>query len=299
MKLNPPMKATPFEEEKLSAFSTPYIIQPKFDGIRCRAIPIAGGKYLLISANNNIFYHLQHINENLEGLISKKYPSPSPNSISPPPTFDGELYNHDLKFEEISSITSTKKQKHPRSEEIQFHIFDLVSPFPQLTRLMHLRELEQTNYFNPLALKTAIFYYSENFSETIAIYNKIIALKYEGIIIRDLKGLYEHKRSKNLLKFKPKKTDTYKVLFLNEEISSSGASKNSLGSFTCLCDESQTTFKVGSGFTKSERKFFWQNKSELEAKISSPTGLYCTIHYQNITAKNKTPRFAVFTDLKD
>ena len=37
------MKASPFEEKRLTKWNPPYIIQPKYDGFRCRAIPLMTG----------------------------------------------------------------------------------------------------------------------------------------------------------------------------------------------------------------------------------------------------------------
>ena len=58
------MKCYPFEEKRLAKWKPPYIVQPKFDGVRCRAIPTDTG-YLLVSSEENVIFSVPHINEEL------------------------------------------------------------------------------------------------------------------------------------------------------------------------------------------------------------------------------------------
>ena len=48
------MKAYPFEEKRLAKWRPPFIVQPKYDGVRCRAVPIQqpgfGTGYILLSS---------------------------------------------------------------------------------------------------------------------------------------------------------------------------------------------------------------------------------------------------------
>ena len=44
------MKAYPFSEDRLAKWEPPYVVQPKYDGVRCRAVPLDNGSYLLLSS---------------------------------------------------------------------------------------------------------------------------------------------------------------------------------------------------------------------------------------------------------
>jgi len=46
------MKAVPFETKRLDKWQPPYIIQPKYDGDRCRAVKLDNGNFLLLSSNS-------------------------------------------------------------------------------------------------------------------------------------------------------------------------------------------------------------------------------------------------------
>ena len=60
------MKAYPFEEKRLAKWEPPYIVQPKYDGVRCRAVPLDNGDFLLLSSEENPIFSVPHINEALK-----------------------------------------------------------------------------------------------------------------------------------------------------------------------------------------------------------------------------------------
>src|SRR5574343_1381655 len=112
----------PFEEKRLSKWTPPYAVQPKYDGVRCRALKLAD-TYLLLSSEENIIY-LPHITEAL-------------NDLKLDYEFDGELYRHNLAFEQINSVTSRTVNPHHDAYQIEFHIFDIVDEnLLQIHRLM-------------------------------------------------------------------------------------------------------------------------------------------------------------------
>jgi hypothetical protein len=86
------MKCYPFEEKRLAKWSPPYIVQPKYDGVRCRAIPTQSG-YILLSSEENVIFSVPHLNQIFNALHLNC-------------ELDGELYCHGMSFEEIVSITS-------------------------------------------------------------------------------------------------------------------------------------------------------------------------------------------------
>ena len=261
------MKAYPFEEKRLMKWAPPYILQPKYDGFRCRVVPTETG-HLLLSSEENIFFSVPHLNKMFDTLNLNL-------------ELDGELYAHGLNFDEISSIVSRTVNVHPGYNIVEFHCFDVINSAPQTERLLKLETLKGLHR----DLQIAPFYLCESLDDIMRVYDTLINNGYEGIIVRHINNVYERKRSTLVMKFKPKKDDNYEILGAVEEISINGEYKNSLGSLICSSGDGQT-FNVGTGFTQEQRQTLWENKELLPGKV-------CKIAYQHLTDR-KVPRFPVF-----
>ena len=267
------MKSYPFEEKRLAKWQPPYIIQPKYDGVRCRAIPLADNNFLLVSSEENPIFSVPHINRELAQSM-------------PPYEYDGELYNHQMSFEEILSITSRTVNLHHSYNNMQFHIFDIVNGDSQMKRLSTLTSL-QTSKIN---LHIAPFWVRDSLDEIMKVYDKIIKMGYEGIIVRHLMAPYVRKRSTFVMKFKPKKEDVYEIVDWKEEISKDGNPKGRLGAITCS-SQSGDTFSVGTGLNDGDRQSLWDSRDHLKGK-------QVKVQYQHLTDR-KVPRFPVFVEVVD
>lgn len=266
------MKAYPFEEKRLAKWSPPYIVQPKLDGVRCRAIPLDGGGVLLLSSEENPIFSVPHINEALEQVGIKE-------------ELDGELYNHNLSFEELIGITSRTVNLHSNYKAAEFHIFDIVNDKPQLERQMFVTDLEYRSKY----LVSVPFWICESLDDVLRVYDKLLALNYEGIIVRHIGAPYERKRSTYVMKFKPKKEDEYEVVGVAEEHDIYGNPKGRLGALTCKSGDGNL-FSVGSGFSDEEREKLWDISAMLP-------GMTAKVHYQHLSTGKKVPRFPVFVEV--
>ena len=270
------MKAVPFEERRLAKWEPPYIVQPKYDGVRCRIVPVMEGKsHLLVSSEENVIHSVPHINKFVDELGLTK-------------ELDGELYRHGFTFEKISSITSRTVNLHPDYDYIQFHAFDVIEAEPQIKRIINLGNMSMP--FNSL-IHFAPFWVCQNLEEILSIYNQLISKGYEGIIVRHYLGTYERKRSTLVMKFKPKKEDIYEIVDYKEETSINGNPKGRLGALVCKGSDG-TIFSVGSGFTDETKETLWSCKDSLSGK-------FARVQYQHITAKSKVPRFPIFVEVLD
>ena len=259
----------PFEERRLLeskfGWSWPVIIQPKLDGERIRVI--AQGKtqpVILLSSTQHIIKSIPHINQafqdqNLWG------------------EFDGEGYQHNWDFNQIQSVISRSKNLHPEYEKIQFHCFDLISDDIQIKRLSQLTDID----FIP-PIKKVPFQIAYNMIELMNIYRTFLSQGYEGIIIRHLHANYFRKRSRFIMKFKPKKKDLYNIIEIIEGL---GEHTGMVGAFVCSRDE-MDSFNVGAGeFTHPERRIIWKNRKDYYGAILE-------VSYQNLTP-NGVPRFGL------
>jgi ATP-dependent DNA ligase len=271
------MKCYPFEEKRLAKWKPPYIVQPKYDGIRCRAIPMENGEYVLLSSEENVIFSVPHINEELKKITTERR------------ELDGELYSHEMTFEQITSITSRTVNIHPDHKEINFHIFDVVSDSPQTSRILYLNNIrDDSTRFS--YIKFSPYWICDNLNEIMKVYDNLIQLDYEGIIVRHIAAPYERKRSLWVMKFKPKKEDIYEIKGYVEEKNIAGIPKGRLGALILDSGDNNHTFNVGTGFNNSDREYLWSIKETLP-------GNFVKVQYQHITSGNKVPRFPVFVEV--
>lgn len=258
------LKAYPFEEKRLAKWTPPYIVQPKYDGDRCKAIPTPNG-YLLVSSEGNPFFSVPHINAYLDKHFSGS------NLI-----FDGELYNHEIcvegGHEAIHSIVSRQVNIHPDHRRMEFHTFDLELPTDQLSRILKLMNLKLK-----FPVIQSPFWVCDNLDSIKKVYDNLLMQGYEGIIVRHSMCQYEYKRSTHMMKFKPKRSDIYKVVGYKEEVTIDGTPKNTLGSLE-LSSQSGERFSVSAGLNVDERYNLWKIKEQLIGKDAM-------VYYQHLTNK--------------
>lgn len=262
------MKCYPFEEKRLAKWEPPYIVQPKYDGVRCRAIPLEtrlkGNEYLLLSSEENIIYSVPHIPEILSNIGIKA-------------ELDGELYCHGMSFEEILSITSRTVNIRSDYNKIQFHVFDIINDQPQMRRSLLIENLKG---LSPYVI-IAPFWLCESLDDVKSAYDQVIEKGYEGIIARHAQAPYERKRSTMIMKFKPKKKDIYTIVGWREEVSVEGVPKGRIGSLI-MSSQHGDEFGVSAGLDFDEKDRLWKIKDQLAGKQA-------IVHYQHLTNK-KIPK---------
>ena len=264
----------PFEEKRLNKWGFPVLVQPKLDGMRCRAVRAPGGEWGLFSSESHLIQSVPHIVKALED-------SNIPSGIR---ELDGELYTHGMNFNELVSRTKRPVDVHSDHSSVEYHIFDVISPIPFVNRMSILNQLNTSSPLEVVPTFSAI-----SLHEIMELLEQFIDLNYEGVVIRHPMGSYERKRSTNTMKFKPHKSDIYKIIDVKEEISISGEPKGTLGALVCTSDEG-TWFSVGTGLSQLERQNLWNLRHSLPGNLVE-------VKYQNITPGKGIPRFPVFVQL--
>ncbi len=277
------MKCVPFEEKRLAKWNPPYIIQPKYDGFRCRAIPQSiitrpdhPPGHILLSSGEEMIFSVPHINEMLDKLKIQA-------------ELDGELYCHKRPFDGengIEAICSRTVNLHSDYRSISYHVFDIVNELPQMRRLILIESLRG---LHP-DLVVAPFYLCESLEEILKIYDNLIEQGYEGIIVRQCDAPYVKKRSIWVMKFKPKQKDEYEIVGFKEEFSKDHEPKDTLGALICISGDGNV-FDVGTGFTDERRKQLWEGRDLLIGQIA-------VVKYQHISSGRQVPRFPVFVEVK-
>lgn len=242
----------------------PLIASPKLDGLRCMARK-ENGVVTLYSRKGTVFTSVPHINKALEGLNFD--------------LLDGELYNHKFK-DNFEHITHLVRQQIPCAghEEVEFHIFDLVDPNPYSERIVSLAQLippgggclvhvPVRDVHDVAAIEEAYDFYAE--------------LGYEGAMLRQPQGLYEHSRSYGLQKYKKFLDDEFEIV----DVVEGRGRLAGHGIFVCRTKEG-TQFQVKMiGDTKQLKTYLEQKQDYI--------GKQLTVKYQGISTKNSVPRFPV------
>lgn len=270
--------AYPYSEKRVQKWGSIAIVQPKLDGLRCRAIIQEDGSPLLVSSEENIITSMPHITSAIAAL-----------DLFPGAELDGELYIHTVPRQLLSSLVS-RKGAAPDSHLIEYHIFDLVTDGEQWKRLSVLADLSGSfSLDGPLK---RVPYHLATGGEVEELLSFYYNQSYEGIILRNPAAHYQRKRTTDMLKWKPRKADCYLIVGAQEELSKDGEPKNALGALL-LTTPGEEPFRVGSGpfLTRSEREHLWAIREHLPGK-------WATVRYQELTLRG-VPSHPVLFNITD
>jgi len=261
------MKAYPYEDKRLLSWEPPFIVNIKYDGDRCWRDPLPNGNSLLLSSEENPFFLLPHISEAI-------------NNLGTDFKWDGELYDHNLYLEGghelIHGIASRTVNIHPRYKELGFYIFDIKDE--KLSQYERQKVLNEYKEIVKPPLFIAPYWICSELNEVKRTYDWVIKQRYEGIIIRNIFAPYENnKRSRWMMKFKPKKDDEYTVIGWKEEHTQTGFPKGRIGSII-LSSQEDDEFSVSAGLDDDEKERLWNLRDQL-------AGHKATVYYQNLTNK--------------
>ncbi|MCK9596174.1 hypothetical protein M0R19_03250 [Candidatus Pacearchaeota archaeon] len=271
-----PMLAFKMQEhlEKIKPF---VFCQPKVDGNRC-LLNIKTGK--LYSRTRKEIISCPHITHNLMNTNFSSYLYFPENNVE---WIDGELYSHELTFNDIQSIVRrTKNIDYEKSTSIFFYMFDFISDLCQEGRMQILNTLEDTTYIK--ILKSS-FIPKEEIDKY---HDQYVSEGFEGIMIRMPEHPYEQKRSYSLFKYKKFYDDEFKVVGFKCEKNN----PNVLGTVTCLMNDSEKTFEVTPSMTDDEKQNIWDNQDCF-------LGKFATVVFQERDSKTNIPRFGTLKAFRE
>ena len=237
----------------------------KLDGIRNSAM-IENGRIIHKSRQGKVVEGLNQINQALNELELDGY------------FIDGELIriNHDnIPSDENFRLTTTVvNSKSDNKEGLEFVVFDM-TPIEDyhrgkcdMTYIERLKLMEEKigngNEFIRLVPKYGI---TKDVDEIYDKLNEVVNRQLEGLMLNTLNGKYEFgKRPKSIMKVK--KFQDGDVL-VTDVIEGDGRLVGTLGKIEVQFkykDKIYTNY-VGSGFSDSERSYYWEHKDELIGKV--------------------------------
>ena len=258
------MLAESYEDNKKHLDGKEFIITQKMDGVRAVLI-FAEGTPSFFTRNGRQITDLVELEVDVLKLNNNF-------------VYDGELVLNtiqDLNAADLYRATVKVTNADTEKRGLTFHIFDRLpkiefmagkSTEDTLTRKTALHnELSKIN--SPILAEVKMLYRGTDTSVILPMLTDMTSKGLEGLMLNIASVPYECKRTKNLLKVKEFHTADVLVLSIEE---GTGANKGKLGAvyikFTGP-DKNSYTCKVGSGFSQSQREYFFQNPSEILNKI--------------------------------
>ena len=243
-----PMLANKWEDRK-KYISTPFYVQPKLDGVR------------LLVSNKGCFSRtgkpVKGVDHLSKGLKEGEW-------------LDGECYDPDMSFEDITSAFKT----NPTS--LKFYVFDYFD--------MNRPDLPFTERMKKVTVETQLVH---NESAVKKYHDTFVEQGHEGVMIRDAKSTYEvGKRSNYLLKYKEFQTEEYEITGAK---TGHGRDANAVV-WMCKTQDGQE-FTVRPEGTIAQREEHYKNHKNYLGKM-------LTVRFQNLTALG-VPRFPVGVCIRD
>lgn len=249
----------------------PLYVQPKLDGIRCIA-----NKNGLWSREGNPIVAVPHIFEQVQPLFEE----------NPYLVLDGELYNHELKYD-FNKIVSLVKKVKPTPEDlarsaemVQYWVYDALDGDKSIFSerfVSHYGDADMMSSYYVIVPT----YEALTREEVEALYDSFLAEGYEGGMLRQ-DVPYEHKRTYSLLKIKEKMDAEFEIIRFEEGVGNA-AGQAKIAYMRIDIDGVEDEFKADICGTREECQEYLRNAAKL-------VGKQATIEFQNYTPAGK-PRF--------
>ena len=301
-----------YDPKKPPKFREVYL-EPKLDGIR-GIVVVKDGKAIAYSSTGLPHYNVGHILKIFEES-AVLYPALVDNR-----TFDGEFLIHGIDQPEAFDVTSGLLRRHDfdeRSLAIDFHVWDtiLTSEFESktCTRTQESRKISldcATDAIDHLQIIKVVAYRAPNNPEAIKHWTDLyLEQGYEGIVLKDVDGIYQFRKSGVWLKWKPFIDGDMEIIGAMEGRGKHAGILGNLMVRGYLCDDGNISpdrdsvpggqmieCEVGMGKKVSDldRDRLW--KQHLRGEL---VGLVAEIYYQNLTKDGAALRMGKFRRLRE
>lgn len=190
---------------------------------------------------------------------------------------DCEVTVPGMNFQESSGLL----RSHHKVSNVQFTLLDT----PSLPHIESFEErmatLKTDKGLDLDFIKIVPYKVVNSEAELSTLFSRCVFEGYEGLVVRPLCYPYQHKRSKYWQKLKVKETLDLRII---DCVEGTGKYKGMLGAFTVQYKEAPV--RVGTGFTDTQRLYFWDKRTELIGQIAE-------VEYHEITPTGslRHPRF--------
>ena len=264
-----PMLASPYKEGMVRY---PCLCQPKLDGVRCLCWIDENDKIRTTSRLGKD-YDIPHITEFFE----------THRTMLP---LDGELYNHaELTFQEIVSAV---KRVSDLTSKITLTVYD--KPIENITceeRVMGILTDDFKHVSADAPVRLLESRVCHNFEEVDKYHDECVERGYEGVIMRNMDGVYEFGfRSRDLIKLKKFKDEEFRIV---DVVEATGRDAGT-GIFVVVTEDGKQ-FKAKPKGSVEFRKKYLADKDNIIGKM-------CTVKFQGLS-DDGIPRFPVALAVRD
>jgi len=255
---------------KNQALTYPLIVEPKLDGVRITIVVKDGKGIAMTRGRQDHSERMSHIIDQITAVV------PGDN------VWDGEFF-----FETWNKSISILRSKTMTPAKIadlakaKFHLFDClsleefkagVSKSPLTERRKTIERVlaywkDPANWAvgtpRTINLTGVDQHWAKTEEEVMEYYDLFLEQGFEGIMIKDPRGLYVCKRGDAWLKYKPEETIDLEIVRVNL---GNGRHSGRLGAFDCLTVDGEEV-RVGGGFSDQQRDEFWAKRGELLGTI--------------------------------
>ena len=239
---------------------TTVLVQPKLDGVRMVVRMNDDSTLSMFSRTGKEVTNMGHLEKDLKSFLK------------PGDIIDGEVYDPDLTFEEISG-----KFRKNSSNFLKYFVFDTFGDAGHMVRHNHRDDMEYVKYVETRTISR----------DDVDKYHDIYAQHgYEGIMIRDPDAPYVSGRTKILQKFKKFLDEEFEIIGVEE---GTGTDEGT-AIFTCKTKDGQQFNVRPKGSLEIRRKFLENFKNIL--------GKFLTVKFQEYSEYG-VPRFPVGICVRD
>lgn len=320
-----PMLAWKYEDKKKHAVF-PALVQPKYDGVRCKAFlmkdptkhDVTYKDVMLHTRQLKEYEGFNHIRRILLDPLITMF-STSGYSLY----IDGEFYKHGKALQDISGeVRNIEKNSKVTKDSVRYYAFDcyypddMEMPFRKRADLLDdffmaldVSTTDWTGSKIPKSAQTkdmicqAVIEEVENETEMMKWYKKWLDKKYEGLMYRNPESPYlghptktgTFLRSKGLLKLKKRYSDEFEVVGFKQ--GTKGRDKGAI-IWVCATKDGEKTFNTTPNMPLEERKKLFEKVSKGDNFEKKYEGRMMTVEYDDLS-KAKIPLRAKSVGFRD
>jgi len=250
------MLCSAFDQKLVDKINFPAYAQMKMDGMRFNAI-VKDGTCEFRSRNGKQLHLLGHLEQEFINFANG-------NNI----VFDGELlvmFDGDMQFADRQTgngiLNKANKGTISESEAKLVHASlwdmipydDFIGGKSSIAYMHRWRTIQALVELQPSGKRIHSVFSKEvaTLDEANELFQELLAEGHEGIILKDMNGVWEDKRSKSQIKFKGELECDLKIVAIQD---GQGKYEGMIGAILCESSDGIVKVSVGSGFTDYQRK---------------------------------------------